>query len=108
MKEELYVEAGARIQEIRLKRGYTRDQIAILAGISPKFLYEIENGKKGFSVSVLMRLSQALEINCDYILTGNHVRGSQNEILLGTLDLFDGEQTQNLIQLLRIVYQFVI
>ena len=37
---------------------------------SPKFLYEIEAGKKGFSSKVLYRLAKALNVSCDFILEG--------------------------------------
>jgi len=67
---DIYIEAGRRIHTIRNMRGYTKKQLAALASISPKFLYEIENGKKGFSAQVLYNLSNALEVDCDYIMTG--------------------------------------
>ncbi len=44
-----YNDAGARIRRIRELNRYTRDELAELANISPKFLYEIETGQKGFS-----------------------------------------------------------
>ena len=65
-----YIEAGKRIRSIRLSRGYTRKHLAEMASISSKFLYEIENGKKGFSAIVLYKLCNALEVDFGYILTG--------------------------------------
>ena len=44
--KNLYKEVGERIYLTRVMRGYTRDTLAELASISPKFLYEIEIGKK--------------------------------------------------------------
>lgn len=66
----IYVEAGKRIHAARLSHGYTRKYLAEQASISPKFLYEIENGKKGFSAQVLCNLCNALDVDCDYIMTG--------------------------------------
>lgn len=60
-----------RIMNLRLERGCTREQLAELAGISPKFLYEIETNKKGFSARTLKGLADALGVSTDYILTGN-------------------------------------
>lgn len=68
--EDLYKEAGKRLLSMRTSRGYTREKLAKQANISPKFLYEIETGKKGFSAFVLYHLSEALKVDCDYILTG--------------------------------------
>lgn len=105
MKETLYVETGLRIQKMRVKRGYTRDTVAELSGISTKFLYEIETGKKGFSASVLFRISKVLDVNCDYLLTGKRGKGNHSQKLLGALELFDEEQIHKLVQLLEIVYE---
>jgi len=66
----IYKEAGQRIYLIRAIKGYTRESLSERADISPKFLYEIETGRKGFSAVVLFNLCQALDIDCDYILSG--------------------------------------
>lgn len=66
----IYMEAGKRIHAARISHGYTRKYLAEQASISPKFLYEIENGKKGFSAQVLYNLCNALEVDCDYIMMG--------------------------------------
>ena len=42
----LQQKTGYRIMKIRLERHYSREYLAELADISPKFLYEIEIGKK--------------------------------------------------------------
>ena len=57
--------AGERIMILRGERGYTREQLAELADISEKFLYEIEMGKKGFSATTLMNICDALEVSLD-------------------------------------------
>ena len=67
----IYIEAGKRIHAARLSHGYTRKYLAEQASISPKFLYEIENGKKGFSAQVLYNLCTALDVDCDYIMKGS-------------------------------------
>ena len=66
---------GIRITNLRVKRGYTRDELAEKVGISCKFLYEIEGNKKGFSALTLYRLSNALGISMDYIITGKEFKG---------------------------------
>lgn len=66
----LYKEAGLRIYQLRRTLGYTREELAEMADISVKFLYEVETGKKGFSAQTLLKLSMALSADCDYILKG--------------------------------------
>lgn len=39
---------GNRIRELREMHNYTREGMAEMVEISPKFLYEIESGKKDF------------------------------------------------------------
>lgn len=61
---------GTRIRYIRELNHYTREELAEFAEISSKFLYEIENGQKGLSAANLLKICQALEVSCDYIMTG--------------------------------------
>lgn len=64
------VEAGERIRELRDMLDFSREGLAEKIGISSKFLYEIETGKKGFSSDILCRISRALSVSCDYIMFG--------------------------------------
>ena len=63
-------EVGRRIQELRLKKEISREQLAVKMGITTKYLYEIEKAKKGFSADTLMKISKTLSCSCDYILQG--------------------------------------
>jgi len=74
-----YIEAGKRIHSERIMRGYTRKYLAEQASISPKFLYEIENGRKGFSAQVLYNLCNTLQVDCNYILSGTGAPDSENQ-----------------------------
>ena len=62
---------GERIQQLRKMNGYTREQFSEKINISPKFLYEIEKGQKGFSVAVLFRIAKEFSVTCDYIVSGS-------------------------------------
>ncbi|MBR4982830.1 MAG: helix-turn-helix transcriptional regulator [Lachnospiraceae bacterium] len=63
-------EIGKRIRQIREEKEMTRDQLAANAEITSKFLYELENGKKGLSATTLLKVANALSCSCDYILLG--------------------------------------
>ena len=69
---DIYESIGERIRGIRGLRGYTREELSEVAEISSKFLYEIETGRKGFSVLVLYNLCKALNVDSDYILNGRN------------------------------------
>lgn len=106
MKKSIYKEAGKRIWEIRRRQGYTRNQLADKAEISSKFLYEIERGKKGFSVDVLYNIAEVLDVKCDYILTGEDKQSEYSSDLLGILEVFDEKQTLKLVRLLKVIQEF--
>lgn len=61
---------GERIAYLRVTNNYTREAFAELIGISTKFLYEIETGKKGFSANTLYKIATSFGVSCDYIITG--------------------------------------
>ena len=64
-------DVGKRIRKLRESRNITREQLADDIGVSTKFLYEIETGKKGFSVCYLVPLVKCLSVSSDYLLFGN-------------------------------------
>lgn len=102
----VYKEAGERILLTRVMRGYTRELLAEKASISPKFLYEIETGKKGFSAIVLYNLCNALKVDCDYILTGKE-KSSYDQKLIEALQLFNPNQTEGISIILKQIYDLM-
>ena len=102
----IYKDAGERIFLIRNMRGYTRDALAEMAEITPKFLYEIETGKKGFSGHVLYNLCRALDVDSDYILTGK--QGTvYDDRLVRTLELFEKGSTEKIVNVLKAIYDMM-
>lgn len=59
----IYKNAGRQILELRQELGYTRKELAEAVGITEKFLYEIEYGRKGFSALNLYYISCALQVD---------------------------------------------
>jgi transcriptional regulator with XRE-family HTH domain len=100
----LYSEAGQRIRRLREINGYTREELAEIADISSKFLYEIETGHKGFSADTLYRIAKALSVNSDFILTGINSSKHIDE-LISTLSRFDDMQIHIMIHLLELYYE---
>ncbi len=101
--QDIYKEAGYRIYLLRTKQGYSRENLAELAGISSKFLYEIESGKKGFSGIALYQICKALNADCHYILTGE-TAGQYDRELAAILELFDHEKRGQLANILKEIY----
>ncbi|MCC8081807.1 MAG: helix-turn-helix domain-containing protein [Lachnospiraceae bacterium] len=61
---------GQRIKEQRTLKGYSREKLAELADITPRFCYDIELGSKNMSLHTLCNIAAALSIPADYILFG--------------------------------------
>ncbi len=102
--KELNVQIGERIKELRMLNKYTREDLANKVGISVKFLYNIEQGKQGFSSETLLALSEVFHVKCDYILKGSTESAYSNE-LLEVIDMFDESQMITLVKVLKDIYE---
>jgi len=100
--KNIYYNAGIRIRFLREKRRYTREKLSEMAEISPKFLYEIETGSKGFSADTLYKLAKALDTNADYILCGESEKSTENKAI-NIFNRFEDKQKKNLIEILELI-----
>lgn len=96
-------EIGLRILNLRMDRGYSREKLSELAGISSKFLFEIERNEKGFSANTLICLAKALDVSADYIMTG-HGSTKFDEAIAATLEKFEPSILEKVDELLNIAY----
>ena len=79
--------AGTRVRYARELNHFTREELAEYAGISTKFLYEIENNHKGMSAHTLLNICKALDVSCDYIMTGGGDYTCDQEVITILLEL---------------------
>ncbi|RGG63190.1 XRE family transcriptional regulator [Eubacterium sp. AF17-7] len=91
--------AGSRVRYARELNHFTRDELAEYAGISTKFLYEIENNHKGMSAHTLLNICKALDVSCDYIMTGGRKCTCDQEVIT-ILESFDAAQIPNVKKIL--------
>ena len=70
MRELSLEQVGKRLRRIRSQMDLTREQFAEQVSISPQFLAEIENGKKGMSADTLFKICTRFDLSADYILLG--------------------------------------
>ncbi len=73
---------GQRIRKQREFLGYSREQLAEMLDVTPKFCSDIELGLKGMSVSTLCNISHILKLSTDYILFGNLTPRDLDQIIL--------------------------
>lgn len=50
------------IKKIRIQKGLTQKQLALKAGMSQNFLSEVERNKKDITLSMLDKISKALDV----------------------------------------------
>lgn len=62
---------GAKIKELRKKKGYTLDELAALADSSKSYIWELENKNPPRpSAEKLAKIAEALGVTMDYFLGG--------------------------------------
>ena len=77
---ELKKEIGERAAKRRNELNLTQENVAEKAGLSQQFYACIERGIKGASAETLLKLSRALNISADYLLTGAMTQEEQDYI----------------------------
>ena len=59
-----------RIRKAREEMGYTRERFAEKLDVSVSYLAELERGKTGISVKLLIKVCKTLGLSADYIIFG--------------------------------------
>lgn len=73
-----------RIRKAREEMGYTREKFAELLDVSVSYMAEVERGRTGISVKMLVKICNVLGISADYILFGE--KRTDDEKLLEKLN----------------------
>lgn len=71
------VEMGARIKEARIKCNLTQEQLADKVDKGATYISDIERGAKSPSLSLFIKIINALDISSDYILRGEIEAGKK-------------------------------
>ena len=59
---------GKRVRELRLKAGWTQEQLAEAAGITTTYTSDLERGTKVPSLTILLRISRAFRVSVAELL----------------------------------------
>ena len=59
-----------RIRKAREDMGYTREKFAELLDVSVSYMAEVERGRTGISVKMLIAICKLLGLSSDYVLFG--------------------------------------
>ena len=73
-------EMGKRIIKRRKQLGLSQEQLAELADVSPQMISTAERGSKSILSENLYKISKALNVSADYLLSGEITESSFNEM----------------------------
>ena len=78
-----------RIRKAREDMGYTREQFAEKLDVSVSYLAELERGRTGISVKMLVKVCNVLGLSADYVLFGS--QRTEDELRLDAIHRIDGK-----------------
>ncbi|MFR4350150.1 MAG: helix-turn-helix domain-containing protein [Roseburia sp.] len=104
-RNKIDIDVGKRVRELRERRNYTREDLAEKIEISSKFLYEIEMGRKGFSIAVLRRIAEELSVSCDYIIFGEGAENCDRDAFARSLRTLRPMQARRIQDILNILFE---
>ena len=96
---------GARIKEIRSKRGITQDQLSERMEINPKYLSSIERGKENPTLNTLIKLSRSLEVGLDEVFGFVEIEDpdKRKSLIISLLDEANDEQLKLAFKILSVI-----
>lgn len=97
--KEFYRAVGKRIRSLRQNKRYTVEELAEMAGISTKYLYQIECGNVCFSTEILYKIARSLEVTTDFILSENY-RAAQDKDMSALLSSATKEEREHIKQVI--------
>lgn len=107
-------EVGERIRHVRLDKGYTRDTLSMMSGVSEKYIFQIERQHTGFSVDILLKLTKALDSSCDYLLRGHtefpfrgHTEFPYENEIIELIEKFEPNQLGKVYLMLSSLYEIM-
>lgn len=95
-------EMGRRMYAQRKQLGLTQEQVAELADISPQLLSNAENGTQVIGSDKLYRISLALGVSADYLLSGE-LSGKDIQLLENKLQNLSPEKRSAIQQITDII-----
>ncbi len=70
----------SRIRTAREEKGYTREKFAEALDVSVSYLAELERGRTGISVKMLIKVCKLLGLSADYVLFGTERTSDQKRL----------------------------
>ncbi|MGE4297902.1 MAG: helix-turn-helix domain-containing protein [Desulfovibrionaceae bacterium] len=90
--ENILEAVGAKIRILRKGSGLSQQALAERAGVSYKYLGEIERGQVSLSVEILLKIAQALNVQSTDILEESAVDSVRSRAVFIMAELPESEQ----------------
>ena len=97
-----YYSIGQRIRKFRKAHSFSQEELAEKVGISTTHMSHIETGNTKLSLTVLVKLALALEVNTDDILFDQALI-NKSSLISQIIELLDASSPQELI----IIYDII-
>lgn len=97
---------GARIKEIRTRRGLTQEQLSVKSHIALSTICRLENGINMPREENLEALSEALEVSIDSFFKFEHYDGDRNSRIIKIFDMIHKLNDEEIIIVQKIITSF--
>ncbi|MBQ8798560.1 MAG: helix-turn-helix transcriptional regulator [Lachnospiraceae bacterium] len=107
MAKELNEAIGGRIRAYRESLGMNRESFSEQVGLSPQFLAEVENGKKGLSAESIYKICSSSELSADYLVMGTIKRDKLKNPLDNVIQDMPGDYSVQCAKVLQAVNDII-
>ena len=71
--EKFHIEMGRRIMQRRKQMNLSQEELSEIADVSPQLMSTAERGAKAIRPENLLKISKALGVSADYLLSGETI-----------------------------------
>lgn len=107
MSKKLNEAIGARVRAYRESLGMNRESFSEQVGLSPQFLAEAENGKKGLSAESIYKICSNSDMSADYLVLGRVKKDKLKNPLDNVLQDMPGDYTVQCAKMLQTVNDII-
>lgn len=104
-KDSLAPDIGRRIAKRRKQLGLTQAQVAELSDLTQQFFASVETGKKNMRADSIVKVSTALGVSTDFLLTGT-VTDLERTHLVQMLDSLNENQFYIIEDIIKKILEF--
>lgn len=105
MKELDFKAIGQRIREVRTEKKLTQEYLANMANVNVSHISNIETGKIGISLTLLVAVSNALNTTVDFLLQNEYAvpTSATEKELLNTIKDMEVQKQEVLLRIAKVL-----